>query len=493
MKEKQLIYEKNVNMKNNHKYKIPALLLILLISLLKVFSQQEGDSLGHYLEIAAKNNPGVLQKFTEYKAALQKIPQAGSLPDPELNLGVFLQPMELVSGNQVADIRLMQMFPWFGVLKNARDEMSLMANAKFELFRDAKLNLYYDIQRTWYDLIKYRQEIRLSESYVEILKTIERLTLIRFKSPLTDERGSSSGGIIPGALPPAPSLSDGMKKMGAGNANITATGADQGSGSMTANTMGAQTTGSGLADIYRIQIEIGDLENNIESLKNLIRTLSARFNSYLNRQVMSPVSLPDTLIPEILESSLAAVTDSMLANNPMLGMLKYEHQSLEARSRMVTAMGYPMVGLGINYSLINKSEMSASSMNGKDMIMPMVTVTIPLYRKKYNALKTETELMKNANSLGSESLSNSLKAEFYEALQLYQDASRRQKLYADQSQLADNSLSIMLKSFSSSGASLTEILRVRQQTLDFKLKEVEAIADFNTSVAWLRRLGNLQL
>jgi len=36
--------------------------------------------------------------------------------------------MELVSGNQVADIKLMQMFPWFGVLRNAKDEMSFMAN-----------------------------------------------------------------------------------------------------------------------------------------------------------------------------------------------------------------------------------------------------------------------------------------------------------------------------------------------------------------------------
>ena len=92
-------------------------------------------------------------------------------------------------------------------------------------------------------------------------------------------------------------------------------------------------------------------------------------------------------------------------------------------------MGYPMVGVGVNYTAISKSEMSASSMNGKDMIMPMVTVTIPLYRKKYNAMKSEAELMKEANTLGSESLSNSLKAEYYEALQLYQDASRRQKLY----------------------------------------------------------------
>jgi cobalt-zinc-cadmium efflux system outer membrane protein len=61
-----------------------------LISCLSTYSQ---DSLQYYLEIAAKNNPTVLQKFAEYQAALQKIPQVGTLPDPELNVGVFLSPM----------------------------------------------------------------------------------------------------------------------------------------------------------------------------------------------------------------------------------------------------------------------------------------------------------------------------------------------------------------------------------------------------------------
>ncbi len=144
----------------NRKMKTYRKLLVTVIALcswLGSHGQQYPDSLLQYLEIAAKNNPAVLQKFTEYQIALQKIPQVGSLSDPELSLGVFLKPMELVNGNQVADIRLMQMFPWFGVLKNAKDEMSLMANAKFELFRDAKLQVFYDVQRTWYELYKIRK------------------------------------------------------------------------------------------------------------------------------------------------------------------------------------------------------------------------------------------------------------------------------------------------------------------------------------------------
>jgi outer membrane protein TolC len=157
---------------------------------------------------------------------------------------------------------------------------------------------------------------------------------------------------------------------------------------------------------------------------------------------------------------------------------------------MVTRMGYPMVGLGVNYSLINKSAMSTSTMNGKDMIMPMVAVTLPIYRKKYKAMQNEVDLLKSATIQNYTATSNSLQTEYYQAVQLYQDAQRRTKLYENQSQLANRSLEIMIKSFSTSGSGLTDILRISQQLLDYEFKEVEAVVDYNTSIAWLKRLGN---
>ena len=471
-------------------YKKLLILIIALGSWLTVSSQQYPDSLLRYLEIAAKYNPVVLQKFTEYQAALQKIPQVGSLSDPQLSVGVFLKPMELVSGNQVADIRLMQMFPWFGVLKYAKDEMSLMANAKFELFRDAKLQVYYDVQRTWYELYKVQKDISISEKNIEILKIIERLALVRFKSTPSESTGTSSSGSAKSSVSAQENSagSSGMQTMGAGQGNSGAVASTQASSSMQSSPMGSSSTSSGLSDIYRIQIEAGDLENNIALLKNQQNTIMAQFNTYLNRPVTAPVFTYENISMDSLELSLPAVSDSMLVNNPMLGMLKYEEQSIEARKKMVTRMGYPMVGLGLNYSLISKSEMSTSPMNGKDMIMPMVTVSLPIYRKKYNAMINEAELMKTATSQNYQAASNSLQAEYYQAVQLYQDAHRRVKLYDNQYKLASKSLDLMLKSFIVSSSGLTDVLRIRQQTLDYELKEVEAVADFNTAIAWLKRL-----
>jgi outer membrane protein TolC len=473
-------------------YKKLLITFIALSSWLIIHGQQYPDSLIKYLEIAAKNNPAVLQKFSEYKAALQKIPQVGSLSDPELSMGFFLKPMELVNGNQIADIKLMQMFPWFGVLRNAKDEMSLMANARFELFRDTKLQVFYDLQRTWYELYKVQKDISISEKNIEILKVIERLALIRFKSAPSSNAGttSSNTGTSSASNQAGSAGSSGMQTMGTGQGNYGTSSSNQPAASMQTASMGSSSGGSGLVDLYRIQIETGDLENNIALLKNQEQSITARFNSYLNRSPVAPVFIGDTLVTDSLGLILMAVSDSILAKNPMLTMLEYEKQSLEARKKMVSHMGYPMMGVGLNYSIISKTQfpMGMPSMNGKDMIMPMVVFTLPIYRKKYTAMQNEAELMKTAASENYQATANSLQTEYYQAIQLYQDAKRRIKLYGNQYQLASKSFDIILKSFSASSSGLTDVLRVRQQTLDYELKQVEAIADFNTAVSWLKRL-----
>ena len=470
--------------------------LFLCISILFPFTSaySQSDSLLNYLEIAARNNPTVLQRFAEYEAALQKVPQVGSLPDPDISLGVFLSPMELIAGNQLADIRIMQMFPWFGVIKYAKDEMSLMAKAKYELFRDAKLQVFYDVQRTWYELNKVKQNIRVSEKNIVILRTIERLAIVKFKSAPTGSSPSSSGsGMSSSSNQRTSSGSSGMNSMGGNTGNAAGSNSNQAAPAMQSKSMGSASGGSGLSDIYRIQIETGELQNNIELLKNQRNTISAQFNSYLNRPPDAPVAIPDTLIAGIFQPSLLALPDSSFRNNPMLGMLQFEQKSLEARKQMVAKMGYPMIGLGLNYSVINKSEMSTSPMNGEDMIMPMITATLPIYRKKYKAMKAEAELLKSASAQNYKSTANALQTEYYQAIQLYLDAQRRTKLYAEQYRLASKSLDIMFKSFASSGTDLSDILRVRQQTLDYEYKQMESIADYNISIAWIKRLGKVEI
>lgn len=466
---------------------------IILISILMinvVGYSQATDSLNYYLEIAEKNNPTVMQRYNEYQAALQKIPQASSLPDPQLEMGFFLSPMELMAGNQVADVKLMQMFPWFGVLKNAKDEMSLMAKAKYEAFVDAKLQVYFDVQSIWFDLYKVRQNLIISANNLELLKTIERLSIAKLKTGSTSNASNSASGKMQGngasgLSASSGGMSDGMNNNARSSGLVTSAKANGVSAPMNA----AMSSGnSSLVDIYRIQTEIQELENSILLLKNEKQIIQSKFNSQLNRNLQLPVAVINSLPVEPLDIAYLTVSDSMFVNNPMLTMLKYDQLSIDARKRMQQKMGLPMVGVGLNYSVISKNPMSTSSMNGQDMIMPMLSVTLPIYRKKYKAMQTESGYLKAASENNYVATANALKIVYSEALQQYQDAKRRIKLYQNQRELTQKSVDILLKSFAASTVGLTEIVQVQQQMLDYEMKEVEAVVDYNKAISQLKRL-----
>ena len=68
-------------------------LMITLGALVSGISQESGGQIlqGYLLE-AAENNPGLNAKFKDYMAAMEKVPQAGGLPDPQFAFGYFIQP-----------------------------------------------------------------------------------------------------------------------------------------------------------------------------------------------------------------------------------------------------------------------------------------------------------------------------------------------------------------------------------------------------------------
>ncbi len=455
-----------------------------------VFSQH--DSLDAYINIALKNNPEILQKYYEYEAALQKVTQVGSLPDPELSMGIFLSPMEIVSGSQVADIRLMQMFPWWGTLRAAKDEMSLMAKARYEELKDAKLKVFFEVKKTYYELYKIRKNIQIYQVYLNILNILEQLSLSNYTVSTKQIASSSSQSISSNAKADGnqSGVTNGMVGMQmAGSASMNLASTNQSGGmSMNGESMTSASMQTGMINIFRIQIEKNELNDNLKWLNDQYLTLSVRFNTLLNRSSNEFISIPDTIVVDSIMITLSAVSDSMLMNNPMLQMWKYEQQSIDSRKNMVTRMGYPMIGVGVNYSVINKSSMSSSTMNGTDMIMPMVTISLPIYRKKYRAMRTETELLAQAAKEAYASTANLLQTEYYQAIEQYNQAQRNISLYANQTDYIKRILNLMVVNYTANSQNFEELLRTWKQALDYQLKQNDALADYQIAIARLQRL-----
>lgn len=472
--------------------------IVLLLGFLPAFSQQ-ADSLAWYLETAARNNPLVNSNFALYKASLEKIPQAGAYEDPELDIGVFVKPMETLSGKQIADFTLMQMFPWFGTRKAARNEATEMSRMAYEQFREARNNLFYEVKSQWYQLCNLNEQYKNTQANLALLEQLEKLALNRYSAPSANAPASTVTPITGNVVTPPASNGNSMDNMGgmgsstqaapqgspAGNASVQG----MASGPM-GSSMGTGSSSGTMSDVLRIQIEKAELQNNLELIVSNRTAAEARFNALLNRRQDMRVAVPDSLRQLHFLIDDQAMTDSIIIANPMLSMLEAEANAYRAKAEMDKKMSYPMFGIGLQYSLVGKSNnsMVMDNMNGIDMVMPMFKISIPIFRKKYQAQQKESRHYRQASELKYENTLNQLQSEYQTVKQQLADASRKIALYQKQQELSLSTWQLIVREFSAGTTSLTDVIQVERQLLDYRLKKSEAIAEYNTRIAGIEKL-----
>lgn len=470
-----------------------SLLLVFLQAL--VINVSKSQSLDEYLQIAAENNPEVKAYFNEYLAAMEQTSQAGALPDPELSVGFFFKPMDRFMGRQQADIQLMQMFPWFGMQGSQRNEAEKMSLVRFEVFEDAKNRLFFEVKSTWYEMYRLKEEIRILQENIEILKTYERLALIRFQNAGT---GAASGGMSGrgGGNNSGTATGASMEGMNAGNSSATTTGSTRQNTSPSSGASSApmgESNSSGMSDVLRIRIQIKSMERDLASLKDSQALLKAEFNQWLNRRYDEEVVVADTLKSIKFVVERMALLDSITQNNPMLKMLDAEIDAYGSQREMARYEGRPMLGVGVNYMPFAPRKEDGMTMGGKDMVMPMVSVTLPIYRKKYNAMAKEAELNQLAVQQRKENAINQLAVQWRSSLLDLDDAFRDVTLYNEQTELARQALKLLLVGYSTNGQDFEEVLQIQQQLLDYQLKLINALVKQHTAIARLEMLAATEL
>jgi outer membrane protein TolC len=255
-----------------------------------------------------------------------------------------------------------------------------------------------------------------------------------------------------------------------------------------AGSMGSQQVG--LQEVLRVRMEILEQKNQLALLTDQRRTEEIYFNALLNRNLELNIQVTDSLVKQILPENKAAIADSILRNNPMLSMLETENDAYGLMEQKAKKMGLPMLGLGLNYMVIQKREENTSMMNGKDMLMPMISISIPVYRKKYNSMQKEAQLMQEAGNQQIIELKNDLQVQYHQFIQNLEDAARRMSLYKEQEDLARKTTDLLITGFATTGNDYEEVLRMQVKVLDYGFKYIEAIVDYNTSIAMAEKLMN---
>ena len=394
------------------------------------------DSLDYYIAVAVQNNPGTKAQKSAYEAYLEKIPQAGAFEDPEFSGELYPKPMDIIGGRSIANFSVMQRFPWFGARKAARIEAGYEAETQLQQYKSEMDNLILQVSVQWYSMQRLNEQINNNLEQKMLLKNLEELALRRYSAP----SGSSS---------------------------------------------------PGMSEVLRIRLEQTEVDNNIESLKALLKSEKAKFNMLLNRDVNETVSIGSAIAKTTFLFQVEDILKSIDANNPDVLMIEKEIMAYKAKAEKDKKMSYPMIGIGAQYMLIGKTNeemFKMGNMNGRDMVMPMVSVSLPLFRKKYHAQQNESILWQQSNKEKRDNTFNNLKSDFYGFKNQLDDAERSIALYEKQTELALTTYNLTVQEFVTGKGDLTNVIQVQRQLLDYQLKKAEAIAGYNSMAVSIEKL-----
>ncbi|MEQ8472644.1 MAG: TolC family protein [Marinoscillum sp.] len=387
----------------------------------------QAQTLDDYFKIAAQNNPGLQSKYKEFEAALQKVDQVSTLPDPSFSFGYFISPVETRVGPQRARFSLTQMFPWFGTLRAQGDAAALMAEAKYQSFLDARNKLYYQVAAAYYPLYELNQWKQIEQENIDILQSYKTISNSKFKN---------------------------------------------GTGTM--------------VDVIRVDIMLKDATTNLSILDQKEKPLITTFNKLLDRGENDPVVVSDSLSAESLADDFRR--DSLLTNNPVLNALDLRIKASEAQEQAAIKQGLPKLGVGLDYVMVGERTDMNLPDNGKDVLMPMFSVSIPIFRNKYKAAVKEAQLMQESYSLQKDEYANSLTSGYEMAWFEIQQQLELLQLYDQQIQESEQALTLLFTAYGNSGKEFEEVLRMQQQLLKYEKMKASAEVQYQVAVAKLNYL-----
>ena len=445
-------------------------------------NQTTAQSLEAYLLEAEKNNPGLQAAYARYQATAEQVNQA-SLPNPELQAGAFIRPMERYMGNQTADFRLMQMFPWFGMLSTQKEEAYQMGQADYQLFLEEKNRLFFEVKSTWNSLLLLQGEQQLAQENLEYLMKYETLALMQYQVGNSIVLPSNS--FRQANTSSSPANTSQMSGMG-GSSSTTAQGASTPSSGMSAVPMVGSSTG--LTAILQIRLQIKELESTLQQLVANKEVIQYQFQQLLNRPMEANLVLPVVWEKAQLTLDKQDYLANIKESNPMLAMYASEQMAFTQQAKMAKLEGKPMLGAGVNYMTFTSRLESGMPMGGQDMVMPMMTLSLPIYRKKIASKIKQADYLKNGAMMQQEEMANQLTLQWASAFRDWEESERLLSLYDAQVALVEQQLQVMETTYSSGNLSLSEVIQTQQLLLDYRRKKLNALYQQHQSLAQLDAL-----
>ncbi len=339
------------------------------------YSHASDSQLKELIAALLEGNPEIRSARARWRSRSERVPQARSLPDPELNYRYFAQSPETRVGPQEQTLELSQTVPWKGKRSLQAEQAESVALSAAWQAQDLERLLVAELKRAYFETAYLQEALAVNAGERDLLRRFESIALKRY------------------------------------------------------------ATGEGIQQsVVKVQTDITRLDDTETTLQERLDAVTRRIAELIGRPgselALSPIALGIAPVDyDRTELEEAAVTQ-----HPKVRALELLIGADRAWSRRRALESRPDFRFGLGYSVVGDREDDAGMLvppedNGQDIVALTVGINLPVHRGRIRAGIAEAEESRRSNEQLLSTSRNRLQYLVQEAILRLESIEERSRLY----------------------------------------------------------------
>ena len=223
--------------------------------------------------------------------------------------------------------------------------------------------------------------------------------------------------------------------------------------------------------VLRLQMRQNDLLERKLILEQEYAAELTAFNKIMNRKEVVEIAIIDSLT---LPDKDLEIDFSKLYLHPELKKFEELNNVISEADALNKKESIPEFSVGMEYMLYNEAP---------NMLMPMVSVSIPIFNKKYKSVARQNKLKHEELDIQKQASENALIAQLQTAVRSRNAARISLETQDKNLEQAKNATEILFKNYETGTIDFKEVLDVQELQLNFQVNRIEAIGNYFNQVS----------
>ncbi|MGO3708230.1 MAG: TolC family protein [Mesonia hippocampi] len=374
----------------------------------------QAQQLEQYIKLAKEQSPEIKALEAQKEQLSERINELNTLGNTSFGAGYFVSQPETRTGAQVAKLSVQQSFPWFGSFKTQKKYINSLVETKNYDIAIAKNKLALAVATNYYDLYMLKDKTQIYLKNIALIDSYEALAL-----------------------------------------------------------KGVETNQASAVDVLKLQMKRKELISKKEQTQGLFYAKSTAFSNLLNQEDLL-IELPDTL--SLPKEELTDFNDPKIHPE----VLKYDYviSSIEQEEKVNRKGANPNIGLGLDYVFVEERPGMVMDDNGKDIIMPMVNISIPIFNKKYKSITAQNNIKVQEAQQQQELQKNLIDTQLSQAIEEQISARITYQNQLENLNYAEQAQQILLQQYQNGILQYNDVLDIIELQLTMELSLTEALNNY---------------